>query len=616
MSEAPDRAEAITNYPTILDDPEARKYVASAPYHGYGNRDFDGVAALIRRYPALPFWMTEVCWAYEAARRGTSNCRGTTGRTAITGAIEIFSDIEAGASAWIYWNMILNENGGPWMKSEIHGNPDPNVQQPVVVINSTTKKVSYLANYYYLAHFSKFVRPGAVRLKVTGASDGIRALAFRSPDGGVVLEVLNRRTAPAAVDFRLARPAAGREPSSALDLDVPMENEIMERRTFLAMMAAAGAAAASSDDNIRVGVIGTGSRGQYLIGEFIKAGAPPVAICDVYEPNVAESMKLVPGAKVFDDYRRMLDSKAVDAVVIATPDHWHCRMAQDAVEAGMDVYLEKPVAHNIDEGFRLAEAVRRTKRVVQVGTQRRSFELFHEAKRIIDSGVTGRIRLINAWWMNTTPAALTSPQLAGKLDWEQWLGPAPKRALNPRRFFHWQWFADYGGGYLTSQGAHIFDAINWMMNTTYPLAVSSSGRVDQQGAELPESATMSVEYADFMAVFTLDYKAMPYAFFSDQMNQFHGSKARFDLGREFFALYPQNPEEMALKPSVAKQMPHQFNSSVGVHIRNFLDCVRTRQDPSATIEQGLAASVITCLAVQSYQTGRRIRFEPPRAATA
>jgi predicted dehydrogenase len=382
----------------------------------------------------------------------------------------------------------------------------------------------------------------------------------------------------------------------------------MNRKTFLQMLAAASVASAAGD-RVRTGIIGSGSRGQYLMGDFKEVGAELTAVCDVYEPNLREGLKIAPGGKVYGDYRKMLEDKSIEAVIIATPDHWHCPMAIDAVEAGKDVYLEKPVAHNIDEGFRLIDAVRRTRCVLQVGTQRRSFDLFIEARKIMESGVTGEVKLVNAWWLNTTPKTLSSPPLEGELDWQRWLGPAPRREMDPRRFFHWQWFFEYGGGYLASQAAHIVDAINWMMGSTYPLAVTSSGRVDQQGAELPETASMSVEYANYMAVFTLGYKSMSYAFFGDQMKQFHGSKARFDLGREAFALYPENPKAMDLKPSVEKRMPSRFNASTAVHIRNFLDCVRTRKDPNAKVEDGVAASVAICMAIESYRQGRRIRFD-------
>jgi glucosylceramidase len=199
LSEAPDRLNAVTNYPTILDDPEARKYVASASYHGYGFKDFDKLAALIKRYPGIPFWMTEICWAYEAGAPKNIKLPRYDWEDGDFWADQIFGDIEAGASAWLYWNMILDENGGPWLISPIHGNPDPNVQQPIVVVNRQTKKVDYMAVYYYLAHFSKFVRPGSVRVAMSGTEEKVRALAFRSPDGGVVLQLLNRRDTPATV---------------------------------------------------------------------------------------------------------------------------------------------------------------------------------------------------------------------------------------------------------------------------------------------------------------------------------------------------------------------------------------------------------------------------------
>lgn len=199
LSEAPDRPNALANYPIVLDDPEARKYVASAPYHGYDFKQFDKLSALIQRYPDIPFWMTEICWAYEAGAPKDIKLPRYDWEDGDHWGNQIFGDIEAGASAWLYWNMILDEKGGPWLVSPIHGNPDPNVQQPVVVVNRQTKKVDYLAVYYYLAHFSKFVRPGSVRVALAGNQEKIRALAFRSPEGGLVLQLMNRRDTPASV---------------------------------------------------------------------------------------------------------------------------------------------------------------------------------------------------------------------------------------------------------------------------------------------------------------------------------------------------------------------------------------------------------------------------------
>ena len=193
LSEAPERDEASRNYPIVLDDPVARKYVAVAPYHGYDFKYYSEIAKLHEKYPDIPLWMTEVCYAYEAGYPKSMPLPHYEFEDGDFWGAQIFNDLEAYASAWIYWNMILDEKGGPWSVSYVHGNPDPNAQHPVVIIDSQTKKVTYTGLYYYLAHFSRFVRPGAVRVKTSGSQDGIRTMAFKRPDGGMVLEIMNSR---------------------------------------------------------------------------------------------------------------------------------------------------------------------------------------------------------------------------------------------------------------------------------------------------------------------------------------------------------------------------------------------------------------------------------------
>ena len=199
LSEAPSRKDAYKNYPILLDDAEARKYVAVVPYHGYGFKNYKKMAELHRRYPDLPLWMTEVCHAYEAGTPRSMVLPRTDFEDGDFWGNQIVSDLEAHASAWIYWNMILDEKGGPWLVSPIHGNPDPNAQHPVVIVDRHTKKVTYTGLYYYLAHFSKFVRPGAVRIETTGTQKQIRCVAFRSSDGSLVAQVINRRKSATGV---------------------------------------------------------------------------------------------------------------------------------------------------------------------------------------------------------------------------------------------------------------------------------------------------------------------------------------------------------------------------------------------------------------------------------
>jgi glucosylceramidase len=193
LSEAPTRLDAYEHYPTILDDPVARTFVGGLAYHGYSDKDYDRLAELHTKYPELPLWMTEVCWAYYADSPKGINLPRYDWEDGDHWANMIFSDLEAFASAWIYWNMVLDEKGGPWAISLPHGNPDGNVQHPVVVINRTNKSVTYTALYYYLSHFSKFVRPGAVRVQTAGGQEGVRTMAFKRTDGKIVVEILNSR---------------------------------------------------------------------------------------------------------------------------------------------------------------------------------------------------------------------------------------------------------------------------------------------------------------------------------------------------------------------------------------------------------------------------------------
>jgi glucosylceramidase len=195
------RARASKYWPVILQDPQARKYAAAILYHGYDYKDYDKIAALHKRYPDLPLWMTEVCHAYGAGTPESIPLPNYDYADGDFWGTQIFKDLEAGASAWIYWNLILDEKGGPWLVSPVHGDPDPNIQHPVVIIDRQKKETTYTSLYYYLAHFSKFVRPGAVRVGTNsiGSTTGLRCLAFQSKNGGMVAEVMNRRKKPADV---------------------------------------------------------------------------------------------------------------------------------------------------------------------------------------------------------------------------------------------------------------------------------------------------------------------------------------------------------------------------------------------------------------------------------
>jgi predicted dehydrogenase len=391
------------------------------------------------------------------------------------------------------------------------------------------------------------------------------------------------------------------------------------RRGAVGLGVLAGVAAGAplgANEKMGLALIGSGGRGRTLLGHFQKQpGLEFRAICDVYDPNLKAGVAAAsPTASPHLDYHEVLARKDIDAVVIATPDHWHSRMVIDAVEAGKDVYVEKPLCHKVEEGFQVVEAVERTRRVVQVGTQRRSYPLFQEGKQAKESGGLGPVRLVTAWWLNQQTGLGQGP-LQGKLDWERWLGSAPRRPLDELRFRNWYYFWDYSGGLMVGQAAHMIDAIHWFMGSTFPLAVTTSaGRPHLEGAEVPETTSMALEYPeDYLAVFTVGYSAMRYPTPRDQMLQFHGLKARFDIGRESFALHPETMDRDA-PPTVHREAYGTFPSATDSHVANFLDCCRTRKRPNAPVEAGNSTNVALCMAMESLRTGRRVRFDAERRA--
>lgn len=336
------------------------------------------------------------------------------------------------------------------------------------------------------------------------------------------------------------------------------------------------------------------------------------AICDVYEPNLEKALstasKAQSGApKAYRNYRQLLDDKEIDAVLIASPEHWHHRMVLDALAAGKDVYVEKPLCQTPEQGVELVEAERKSKRVIQVGMQRRSYDLYLEGQKIVASGALGTVRMVRSWWLNNYLGGAPATSLDGKLDWEQWQGPAEHRPFDANRFRNWRFYSDYAGGIVADQGAHVFDGIHLLMSAGYPLAVNASaGKPHKPGVDTPESVVVIAEYPqDFIGVFSVNYAAMRYKSRNDQLNQIDGDKARMDIGREECRVYPQGDEENA---SIVRKSERGFGYATDLHVQNFLDCVRTRQTPTAPIRLGFQAAVVVQLANLSLKQGRRLRW--------
>jgi predicted dehydrogenase len=215
---------------------------------------------------------------------------------------------------------------------------------------------------------------------------------------------------------------------------------------------------------------------------------------------------------------------------------------------------------------------------------------------------------VNSWWYNNVSSPRPA-EVPGKLDWKQWLGSAPSREFDPMRFRNWYWYWDYSGGLLVGQAAHVMDAIIWFMGSKYPVAVTCAGnRTQAPQWEVPETAVLTVEFPEnYLAVFTLGYKAMRYNSHNDQLKEFHGDKARFDVGREWYALYPES-REVEMKPTQRVSRPGSFNSAARMHIRNFLECVKSRQDPTAPVEAGQATNIVLCMGMDALRSGKRLKW--------
>lgn len=391
----------------------------------------------------------------------------------------------------------------------------------------------------------------------------------------------------------------------------------MERRTFLLSGATAWAAAAPSDQVV-LGVIGSGGRGTLVMTVFQKDPAVRVgAICDVYEPNLEKALSTAartPGSrpKAYRNYKQLLEDKDIQAVLIATPEHWHHRMVLDALAAGKDVYVEKPLCQTPEQGVELVEAEKRSKNLVQVGMQRRSYDLYQEGRKIVAAGTLGAVRVVRSWWLNNYLGGSPATRLEGPLDWEQWLGPAPRRPVDPDRFRHWRFYRDYAGGIVADQGAHVYDGIHMLMGAGAPLTVTAAaGKPHRPGYETPESVVVTAEYAeDFIGVFTINYAAMRYKSRNDQMNHLDGDKARMDIGREECKVFMQGAEETA---AITKTSERGFGYATELHVRNFLECVRTRQRPTAPMALGFQSALVVQLANLSLTHGRRVRWNAAAA---
>jgi predicted dehydrogenase len=381
-----------------------------------------------------------------------------------------------------------------------------------------------------------------------------------------------------------------------------------DRRDFL-KTAAAGAApmfvprsAWGANARPNYALIGAGGRGRYLNKIFQQDGPKCIAIGEVYEPNAQEALKGAAGAKVYVDYRELLQKeKDVDFVLLAGPDHHHCPMMLAALEANKDVYAEKPLSKSLEESAVMVAAVRRSKRVVQIGMQRRSAPAVMAAKKLVDDGLLGRITLVKPQWHWNVARPLNNTPLPGKIDWDRFLGNAPQRPIEPMRFRYWRYFWDYAGGNMTDQGTHLMDVVLWFTGSAPPKSALCWGYVAKMtGAEHPEVFSAVFEMDGYMATWTLDYCN---SFENGWSITFMGDKGTMILDEWGYRVWdePWKPD----KPPIQQQ---QAPVPIENHVQNFLDCIKTRQDPNCTVEIAQRAVAGPHLANVAFQKARQVRL--------
>jgi predicted dehydrogenase len=390
--------------------------------------------------------------------------------------------------------------------------------------------------------------------------------------------------------------------------------------------------ALAANDVIHAGFIGTGSRGYYCLERLYqgcKGMAVVTAVCDTYAGNLERGKQRVQSMggntpKTYVDYRELLADKSIDAVFIMTPEHLHHSMAMAAIKAGKHIYLEKPIAHTIEEGAEIVKASEQSGKILQVGTQNRSNPHYQKAKEMVEQGMIGEVHYVRAFWyrnfpIGTTPAPwrYTIPDDASEsnTDWLRFLGPARKRPFDKRRYFQWRNYWDYSSGISTDLLVHQTDAANFVLNKTLPATCMASGGIYAWGPpddrEVADTLSAIYEYSD---KFHLNYSCF---FQNDQFGygeQFLGYEGTIEvLNRSELHFYPQKfggkpPARVPARAEVHVREPMD-NLSVERHIRNFLESILGKAKPVAPARVGQIAAIPGHLATLSYKNNKKVYWD-------
>lgn len=413
----------------------------------------------------------------------------------------------------------------------------------------------------------------------------------------------------------------------------------LSRRSFIGRstgaalaMAPAVVPALGANEKIGIGFIGTGSRGNYVMDMLYKGvpeGVSVTAVCDAFQGALARGKDRVQtqektAPKTYVDYRELLQDPAVDAVFVTTPEHLHHTMTIAALRAGKHVYVEKPLAHTIEEGAEILRVAEKAGKVVQVGTQNRSNSLYIKAKEMVEQGLIGDIHYVRAfWYRNSLPSDpawryAIAPDLSEQTaDWAKFLGPARKRPFDRRRWRQWRLYWDYSGGISTDLLVHQTDITNFVCGKTVPLSCMASGGIyrwtdPDDDREVPDTISAIYEYAGQFHVNYSCYLGNDHFGYGEQ---FLGNEGTIEvLNRQILNFYPQKfggkaPPEVAARKEINLHIPGNDNNAVQAHVRNFIEAILGKAEAIAPARIGHQGAIPGHLATLSYRNNKKTYWD-------
>jgi predicted dehydrogenase len=393
-----------------------------------------------------------------------------------------------------------------------------------------------------------------------------------------------------------------------------MPENTMSRRALLgaASTALSYSRIYGANERLGLGLIGCGERGRYDLSNFVKTGnVDVVALCDIWPTQFEKASKDAPSAKRFGRHADLLELKEVDIALIATPDHWHVPIAIDALNAGKDVYVEKPLTLTPEEGPAVVKAARVNNKICQVGMQQRSGQHYLEAKaKYFDTGKIGKLTLARTWWHGNSYHLRKAPddlrQKPQDLDWARYLGRLKWRDWDPQQYWNWRAYLDFGGGQVTDLFTHWIDVVQMFTGQDIPSAAVALGGVYhyKDGRTAPDTINVLLQYP---SEFTATFEATLAPGIKGEAIEFAGTEGRLLIDRRH---YEFQPAEKDAKPTVVEgRGAHTLDTD---HVANFLDCVRSRKLPNGDVLIGHRSAQSSHLGNIAYVQKRRLDFDPVR----